>query len=501
MTDQYQSPWGGSRSAEEHARRVAIVVGILVVSALIGFLFLALGFAPAMGAALGVTMVIAAFVRPEWTLILVTILAPLAVQMARIGSLLPGTGLTPINLLMVCAALGAYLQRYSPRGAAAEPTPVDKPLLLLLGWSALSIVTGTVFWFYDPTGIGEWLQFASGYITFWVVRRRWHSPRLAIFAVWVVMAMLFYQSYVVLHQYQGADSSAFAWELKNKIVGTFGLPGGREGSDVVGNSNDTGAYLSAYGAVAFGLFMMLRRNPLRWVALMVFAAAGAATFVTYSRASMISLIAAVLCMTLYRKRRLLLPMIAIVAVLPSVLPASIGNRFADTGDASAQSRKEVWKRGAYVTLRNPIVGVGWRAYSKYQQASGEKLYDPHNMYLLVSAEQGIPGLVFFLGALLGCGKVITNVLSRRNTPFVEGLALGMFGALVAFGINNVFGSRMIYLYIVQHFWLLMGLLVVLAQVRPKDGEATVSIAVEEPEPEPVAIGPPPVSPWRYRSYI
>lgn len=497
MNEQLESRWREHRMLEDQARRVAIIAGIMLVSVIIALAAVALDWITVSKIGLGVAVVAAAFLRPEWTLLVVTILAPLYVYTVKSGSLIPGTGITPVNGMMILLVIGAFLHRYSTTPPAAEATPVDKPLLLFLAWSALSIVTGTLFWYYDSAGIGEWLQLAAGYSTFWVVRRRWNSRRLAVFAVWVVMAMVAYQSYVVIMQYQTLDAGAFNWDLKKQIVGTMGIPGGDETTR--GNSNDVAAYLSAYGLVAFGLFMLMKRSFLRWPALLIFLAAGAATFATYSRAAMIAMIAGCLCMAMYKQKRLLLPLIAVVALLPSVLPSSISERFVNTSDQSAESRKDVWKRAAIVTLRNPIVGVGWRAYYKTQQNDGFKLRDPHNMFLLVSSEQGIPGLVFFVGALLGCGKVITDVMRRKNSPFVEGLALGMFGALVCFTVNNVFGSRMIYIYVMQHFWLLMGLLVVLAYARPKGGEEAISTDVMEPEP--VLAGPRPESPWRYRSYV
>ncbi|MBE0602616.1 MAG: O-antigen ligase family protein [Deltaproteobacteria bacterium] len=485
---------------EDQARRIAIVVGIMLVSIVIALATVQWGFYLALGVFAGILLVMAAFLRPEWTLLAVTIAAPLYVYMVKVPGI-TGTGITPVNGMMILLVIGAFLHRYSTTPPAAEATPVDKPLLLFLAWSALSIITGVLFWFFDPKGIGEWLQLAAGYSTFWVVRRRWNSRRLAVFAVWVVMAMVAYQSFVVIKQYLNLDPTAFSWDLKKQIVGTMALPytgNADPDRDVTGNSNDVAAYLSAYGLVAFGLFLLMKRNFLRWPALLIFLAAGAATFATYSRAGMLAMIAGCLCMAMYKQKKLLLPLIAVVAILPSVLPASISERFVNTGDASADSRKDVWKRAAIVSLRNPFIGVGWRAYYKTQQNDGYKLRDPHNMFLLVSAEQGIPGLVFFVGALLGCGKIITDVLRRKHSPFVDGLALGMFGALVCFTVNNVFGSRMIYIYVVQHFWLLMGLLVVLAYARPKEGEDAVSVEVAEPEP--VLAGPRPESPWRYRTY-
>jgi len=475
--------WRQDRLASERFRVLlpigaAVLVGLLIATAVLGW-----GEVLSSAVFAGILVFLAAFLKPEWALIVVTIFAPLATVTMPMGTLLPGTGLTPLNALALALIIGTFMQRFSTREPAAPATAIDRILLLYLAWSGLSVFTGIARWYFDSQALGEWLAMACGYLMYWVVRRRWRSEKLAYAAIVTVLVMVLYEAFVVHRQYSGLDTSAFSWDLKDRILGTF----------LMGNANDIGCYLSVYSMVALGLFLSMKNPLLRWPALFVFVVGAAATFETYSRASYFALMAGLVAITMVKHRRWLVPAVIAVIVVPSILPASIQGRMDTTSDQSAQGRKELWKHGLYEMMKNPT-GLGWRGYSKNEAALGATLKDPHNMYVLVGAEQGPVGFVLFLGLFMVMGKEILAAVERARTPIAKGLGTGMFGALVAYGLNNVFGSRMVFFTNMQHFFFLLGLLVVLSKVPT--GEAHVEV-IEEPEEK----APRPVSPWRYRSYV
>jgi O-antigen ligase len=475
--------WRTDRLTDERFRiyvpiGAAFLVGLLVAASV-------LSWGEVISAAIfaGLLVFLAAFVKPEWALLVVTVLAPLATVTMPMGTLLPGTGLTPMNALALALIIGTFLQRYSPTPPAARATPIDKILLLYVGWSGVSVFVSLARWGFDSQALGEWLAMACGYMMYWVVRRRWNSEKLAYAAVMVVMAMVLYESLIVYRQYSGMDTSAFRWALKDQILGTF----------LMGNSNDIGCYLSSYCMIGLGLFLSLKNVFWKWMAMGVFIAGAAATFATYSRASGFALAAGLVAITVVKHRRWLVPAIIAVLVVPSILPSSIQGRMDNTEDKSAQGRKELWKHGLYEMTQNPI-GLGWRGYSKNEEEAGAMLHDPHNMYVLVGAEQGPIGFILFIGLMVVAGKETLAAVARARTPFARGLGSGIFGMIVAYGLNNIFGSRMVFFTNMQHFFFLLGILIVLTD--PKPGEE--HLAVEE---EPAAKAPKPVSPWRYRSYV
>ncbi|HEY3266707.1 MAG TPA: O-antigen ligase family protein [Armatimonadota bacterium] len=482
--NEYERGWRHDRLIDERVRAAAPWVFSAILCIAVASLVLADNPLYAVAAFLGLLAVGSAFFLPEWALLGVTVLAPLSVYTQEWGSLIPGAGITPVNAIIIILVIGAFLQRYSPTAPATDATKVDKVLLLFLGWSAFSIVVSIMTWGANTQttpAIGEWLQFASGIITYWVVRRRFHNTKLAAAGVVIVCALVLFESVVVIHQYRGLNTGAFNWDLKKVIAGTF----------PPGNSNDIGTYLSVYGTVAIGLFLAARQSIWRWAALLVYVVAVAATFATYSRGAYLALAAGLLVVTLYKHRRYLIPALLVFAVIPTLLPASIRDRMQTSGDESSEARFPLWQRGMAIAATNPL-GIGWRGFAQYQITTGQTLRDPHSMYVLVAAEQGPVGLGLFVMLLVVTGKEIVRCIKRAKTPMAQGLGIGMFGALVAFSVNNLFGSRMMWFYSTQHFWLMLGLLTVLTNGPPG------TVVEEEPDPEPVEKT---VSPWRYRSYV
>jgi len=82
---------------------------------------------------------------------------------------------------------------------------------------------------------------------------------------------------------------------------------------------------------------------------------------------------------------------------------------------SSAGRMEVWKRGVGYMLSNPIFGVGADAFYTAEGTSelaqerlamgmGMKWSAPHNSFVQIGAELGIPGLIAFLMLLWAAGK-------------------------------------------------------------------------------------------------
>lgn len=428
------------------------------------------------GVFFGLVILVAAFVKPEIALIAVTIAAPLEYYTQQIPNPLPGTGLTPLNILTLILIAGAWAQKFSTSEPAAEASSVDAPLLLMVAIGTLAVITGILRWNLDNQDIGAFQQFALAMLLYWVARRRFRSESLGRAAVWVVCLMVLFESFMVIKGYRAADPQAFSWKLKSMITGTI----------VNGNSNDTGAYLTQYGAIALGLFLGLRRSVWRWPALFIWFGSVVATFYTYSRAAYIALAVTALLMILWKQRRWLVPMLAATVILLPMLPSSVSERLSTTGDSSAENRKEFWKEGMKMALLHPFTGVGWRGYSKSEG------HDPHNMYVLVGAEQGLVGFIVFLVLLGAAGREVVRANWRARRPFTQAFALGMFGSYVALLVNNMFGSRLVWFYGGAHFWMLLGVLMVLVSRDEAQGARAAPVVSSVPVGEGPAM--PPVAP-------
>ena len=455
-------------------------LGLMVATGILAF-----GELITWGVFIGAVLLLFTFVRPEIPMLVITLLAPMEIWLYKLGSMIPGTGLTPMNFICLVLIVGAWIQRHSRFDPSVEATPIDKAMAWFLFISGMSVVTGALLYGWDGEAVGEYMQMFCAFSLYLVVRRRWRIKKMLVWLVVFVCMMTTLEAVQVTRQYRAQTATSFEWKLKDIIKGTM----------VTGNSNDTGAYISQYGMIAFGLFLAMRRSFWRFPALAVTVAAGAATFFTYSRAAYWALAAAIVCMVLYKHRRYLLPVIGVGLLLPGILPSSIAERLSTRGDTSAEERKEYWKEGMIMSLKSPVWGVGWRGYSKKKEMASAKIRDPHSMYVLVASEQGLVGLVAFLYLLMVTGTEIMKAQKAAKTPFTQGLALGLFGCYVALLVNNVFGSRMVFFFATAHFWMLVaGLLVLL---KPDSTEPVVEVLEPVPKAKPVKEP----SPWRYRSYV
>jgi O-antigen ligase len=119
------------------------------------------------------------------------------------------------------------------------------------------------------------------------------------------------------------------------------------------------------------------------------------------------------------------PVLVVIAVIASLVPAASWHRLggitkltstetiaeADK-EHSALLRYEVYKAGMRIFADHPVVGVGIGCYNEamghYSRELGER--DAHNTYLRLAAENGLPGLLLWLGLV---GSVLVQVRRRR----------------------------------------------------------------------------------------
>lgn len=114
-------------------------------------------------------------------------------------------------------------------------------------------------------------------------------------------------------------------------------------------------------------------------------------------------------------------------VLPDTLQQRFFTLFGDeealaSGEAdmhtvgSTNSRKELFFDSLRVTLHNPVFGVGPglfpAAQDRLARDRGQSMgqwHVTHNTYTQVSSECGIPGLIFFMGAVLGSFRALSRI--------------------------------------------------------------------------------------------
>jgi hypothetical protein len=158
----------------------------------------------------------------------------------------------------------------------------------------------------------------------------------------------------------------------------------------------------------------------------------------------------------------------VTIVLPFVIPAVY--YYLAIRPGSISNRVPLMEKGLKMTLANPVLGVGLNnstAVKKQQfkdDVQGEYKFPIHNHYIVLAAELGIPGLLFFLGFLgLAIRQAVRN--SRLEDPAARVLALGILGAFIGLFLH-LLGDHFSSLVANSMLWLYTGLTMSLGRIVP-----------------------------------
>jgi O-antigen ligase len=182
----------------------------------------------------------------------------------------------------------------------------------------------------------------------------------------------------------------------------------------------------------------------------------AANLITFSRGGFFGLICVLLFVAWkFGRRHRLSVMVASLlcgGLILVLMPGGLTERLASTfgvgtseSAASAVSRWHLLLRSLWVSLYNPLLGVGmgnFHAVSIREQVS-------HNAYTQVSAEMGLPALIIYLMLIWAAFKRLRQIeretlLAPRKTHFYY-LSVGLQASLVGYLVGSFFAS-VAYLY-------------------------------------------------------
>jgi probable O-glycosylation ligase (exosortase A-associated) len=213
--------------------------------------------------------------------------------------------------------------------------------------------------------------------------------------------------------------------------------------------------------ILIGLSYMEDRGWLRYTYRILALFCATAVVGTFSRSGFLGLSLALLLVAWYSKRRatnLALLGIAAVALLPFI-PQKALQRWksiptAAELDPSAIARIQTWETGLQMIKRHPIFGVGpsnfQEQYShyflqKYMEAANYHPRAPHNAYVCLAAESGIPALLLFVSFIVA--TIVEMWRFRRRLRLLSqgrelsGYCLIVQITLMVFLIPNFFISR------------------------------------------------------------
>lgn len=245
----------------------------------------------------------------------------------------------------------------------------------------------------------------------------------------------------------------------------FLLTGGQFKVEGVGGveleGNEFALALNMGLAILMGLSYLEERRWLRYAFRLLAFFCSTAVVGTFSRSGFLGLATAVLLFAWYSKRRVMnlaLLAVAAVALVPFV-PQKALERWksiptAAEVDPSAIARIQSWETGIQMIKHHPILGVGPSNFQgqyshyflqKYLNAANYHPRAPHNAYVCLAAESGIPSMLLFVsfivGTVIAMWRYRHKLAAYPGMKELSGYCLTIQVALTLFLVPNFFISR------------------------------------------------------------
>ncbi|MHB0981150.1 MAG: O-antigen ligase family protein [Thermoleophilia bacterium] len=252
---------------------------------------------------------------------------------------------------------------------------------------------------------------------------------------------------------------------------------------VLGHPNQLAGLLVLILPVALALLLWERRFAPRLVVACAVSVVGLGLLFTLSRTGWLAAIVGLLVAALLARGRVLLWVLAFLAVLAIAVSAAgatgaLEERARSTtnlGQFEVSSRLEFWSASLKMAEQSPVVGVGLANYPEaYADLNLQgKWYLPgpgfrppphaHNLVLTLLAETGLLGISAFFGLLISI--LVTALRAHRLAdPHTRLLVAGLVGALVAYAVENVADVTFFQNVTQTTFWVEIGCLAALVDI-------------------------------------
>jgi O-antigen ligase len=239
-----------------------------------------------------------------------------------------------------------------------------------------------------------------------------------------------------------------------------------------GEPNTFGGYLVFMGAIALALIDNLKDLRVRSSLAVLLVLVLICLLYTQSRASYIAFIPTFLIISLFSQRRfyLIAGLIVVIALSPLIVPRVAKERIGETFtqpeqqgqiqfgkmrlDTSASARIMGYKEALSDWHKEPILGYG---------VTGYKFMDAQYPRILV--ETGIVGMLAFFWLIYALFQVGINTWRDSRNDLLRGLSVGLTAGLLGLLLHAVGANTFILVRIMEPFWFLVGIVIVLASTH------------------------------------
>lgn len=248
------------------------------------------------------------------------------------------------------------------------------------------------------------------------------------------------------------DTEMFS-DIQTRVVSTFENP------------NVLGEYLLLMIPVAAAFLWSAPKKYNQFINLVALSVLGLCMIFTYSRGNWLGLIAAIIIFISFYDRKFIYAGIILAVISPLIVPESIINRFlsiGDTTDTSTSYRVYIWF-GTISMLKDYWlcgIGLGSEAFNMiYPRYSYASIVAPHshNLYLQIIAENGILGIIVFLGMMITYFKDIISCVSARKRSIVKAILIALMSGMAGYLVQGAFDNVWYNYRIVMMFFMFLAI--------------------------------------------
>jgi hypothetical protein len=344
-------------------------------------------------------------------------------------------------------------------------TPLNVPLGLFIvtcvGSTAWGILNGSVT---NPTAsLLYFLKYLEYFVLFFmaanVIRDRHQVDRF-------LKAMLFTAVIVSLYAY----AQMMAYGTAFRVSAPF------EGKP---EPNTLAGYLLLMMALCLGLLLYSRSGAQRLALLALIGLMLVPFMYTYSRGGYVAFVVMYLtiCVFSQRYRPLLWGLLVLGGFLiPTVIPSTVSERIAETFDprssvqfggmrlsASPAYRLLVWKLVIEKWFQHPFLGSGVTGLG----------FVVDNQHALVLGEVGLLGVLVYIWVRWRLLAISFRHFKTMTDPLAQGLCLGFVAGLAGLLVQSFAGEIFIIVRIMEPFWFLAAIVIVLPQAVSHGHRAVV----------------------------
>jgi O-antigen ligase len=444
------------------ARLIAFLAIVIFFCAFAAFAITKVPVAISLLVTIGIVVIIVCFVWPPISLYILIFSMLLSPEFGERGTQGGGVTIRMDDLLLVLISFTWFARSSLYKELGLFPkTPLNKAIAAYVLLCLFSTTLGGLFGKINLVGFMFVLKYFEYFVIFFM-------------AINFVQTRKQVRTFVILLLVTCAIVSFYAmWQLPlgERVTTPF------EGKE--GEPGTLGGYLILLMSVSIGILLTSESRKVKIFLPVLILISFIALMATQSRATWMGLPFMYLCFIIMSKKKLLLlgVLAVIIAISPFVIPEKFKKRYGTTFevergyetkiggktvplDASASSRVASWKGVLKDFKKHPVFGYGINGY-----------WFVDGQFFRTLAELGVVGLSIFIFLLYRITKLLLEAHRTASDNLGKGLTMGLLAGFIALLVHSVGSNTFIVVRIMEPFWFLMGLVVVLYYIDKGELEA------------------------------